>query len=74
VIGAKILFGRERSSAYSDDPVFVRELISRWGPPLDEAQYSNVLLRARAAVATSYDRHYITVEELRAIYEGVIGA
>jgi 2-isopropylmalate synthase len=73
VIGAKILFGRERSSAHADDPVFVRELLSRWGPALDEVQYQNVLLRARAAVATAYERHYITVDELRAIYDGVVG-
>ena len=72
VIGAKILFGRERSSAYTDDPVFVRDLISRWGPELDELQYSNILLRARAAVATTYGRHYITVDELRSIYDGVV--
>lgn len=73
VIGAKILFGRERSSAHSDDPVFVRELISRWGPELDEAKYQRILLRARAAVATSYQKHYITIDELRAIYDGVVG-
>jgi hypothetical protein len=51
----------------------VRELLSRWGPALDEVQYQNVLLRARAAVATAYERHYITVDELRAIYDGVVG-
>ena len=31
VIGGKILFGRERSSAHTDDPVFLRELIASWG-------------------------------------------
>jgi 2-isopropylmalate synthase len=73
VIGAKILFGRERSSAHTDDPVFIRELISRWGPELDETKYQRVLLRARAAVATSYQKHYITIDELHAIYDGVVG-
>jgi len=31
-----------------------------------------VLFRARAAVATSFGRHYLTFEDFRAICEGVM--
>src|SRR6185436_5877270 len=31
VIGGKILFGRERSSAHSDDPILLRDLMKQWG-------------------------------------------
>ena len=72
VIGTKILFGRERSSAHTDQPVFLRELLARWRIPVDEAQFETILLRARAAVATTHDRHYLTFEEFRAIAEGVV--
>jgi isopropylmalate/homocitrate/citramalate synthase len=72
VIGAKILFGRERSSAHTDDPVFLRELLARWSMTADEAQFQTILLRARAAVATAHDRHYLTFDEFRAIAEGVL--
>jgi isopropylmalate/homocitrate/citramalate synthase len=72
VIGTKILFGRERSSAHSDRPLFLRELLDRWGMAVTEAQFETILLRARAAVATTHDRHYLTFEEFRAIAEGVV--
>lgn len=72
VIGAKILFGRERSSAHSDDPAFVRELLGRWSLNYDEDDLRTILFRARAAVATSYGRHYLTFEEFRAICDGVL--
>lgn len=71
VIGSKILFGRERSSAQTDDPVFLRELIGHWGMQISEEQFQRILHRARAAVATTYDRHYITIAEFRSICEGV---
>jgi isopropylmalate/homocitrate/citramalate synthase len=72
VIGGKILFGRERSSAHTDDPVFLRELIARWDFKPSEDQFQTVLFRARAAVATNYGRHYLTFDEFRAICEGVM--
>ena len=72
VIGAKILFGRERSSAMTDDPVFLRELLEEWGIPVSEPQFQAILLRARAAVATEFRRHYITIDEFRAICDGVV--
>jgi hypothetical protein len=73
VIGAKLLFGRERSSAWSDDPTFLRHLIANWGLTAEEVQFQTILQRARAAVATAYHRHYITVEEFRYICDGVLG-
>ncbi len=71
VIGGKILFGRERSSAMTDDPVFLRELLASWQMDASEAQFQMIIGRARAAVATSYGRFYITIDEFRAIAEGV---
>jgi len=72
VIGAKLLFGRERSSAHTDEPVFVRELLHRWGMKFDEDELQTILFRARAAVATNHGRHYLTFDELRAICKGVL--
>ena len=72
VIGAKILFGRERSSAHTDDPVILRELLAQWNMPATEDQFQTILLRARAAVATTHGRHYLTFEEFKAIAEGVL--
>lgn len=71
-IGGKILFGRERSSAHTNDPVFLRRLIKEWGLEMDDAGFATILHRARAAVSTSYVRHYITVDEFREICEGVL--
>src|SRR6185436_11975838 len=48
VIGAKILFGRERSSAHSDDPVILRELLGEWNMPFTEPEFQTILFRARA--------------------------
>lgn len=70
-IGAKILFGRERSSAHTDDPVFLRELLDEWGMAVTEEQFQTILFRARAAVATAHGRHYLTFGEFREICEGV---
>jgi len=72
VIGAKILFGRERSSAMTDDPVYLRELLEEWRMEASEAQFQTILHRARASVATAYKRHYITTSEFRSIAEGVL--
>jgi isopropylmalate/homocitrate/citramalate synthase len=72
VIGTKILFGRERSSAHTDKPVFLRELLEKWRIPVTEDQFETILLRARAAVATTHDRHYLTFDEFRAIADGVV--
>jgi isopropylmalate/homocitrate/citramalate synthase len=72
VIGTKILFGRERSSAHTDKPLFLRELLEKWRIPVTEAQFETMLLRARAAVGTMHDRHYLTFDEFRAIAEGVV--
>ena len=72
VIGAKILFGRERSSAHTDDPVLLREVIAGWGMKSDEDEFQTILFRARAAVATNHGRHYLTFEEFRAICDGVL--
>lgn len=72
VIGTKILFGRERSSAHTDAPLFLRELLDKWNLAPSEDQFDTILLRARAAVATTHDRHYLTFDEFRAISEGVI--
>ena len=71
VIGSKILFGRERSSAHSDDPVFVRELVAEWGYDMNEKQFQTALLRARAAVATAHSCHYLTLDEFRSICESI---
>jgi isopropylmalate/homocitrate/citramalate synthase len=72
VIGTKILFGRERSSAHTDDPKFLRELLHQWNIPATEDQFQIILTRARAAVATAHDCHYLTFDEFRSISEGVI--
>jgi homocitrate synthase NifV len=72
VIGGKILFGRERSSAHTDDPVLLRNLMREWSWQPTEEQFQTVLFRARAAVATSYGRHYLTFDEFRSICEGVM--
>ena len=72
VIGGKILFGRERSSAHTDDPVLLRDLMRDWGHVPTEEQFQTVLFRARAAVATNYGRHYLTFDEFRSICEGVM--
>ena len=74
VIGAKILFGRERSSAHTDDPVFLRKLIASWKMSATEEQFQTILFRARAAVATTYGRHYLTFAEFEAICRGVLAA
>lgn len=72
VVGAKILFGRERSSAHTDDPVFVRKLLASWNMTATEEQFQTILFRARAAVATTYGRHYLTLDELKSICSGVL--
>jgi isopropylmalate/homocitrate/citramalate synthase len=72
VIGGKILFGRERSSAHTDDPVLLRELMRDWGHSPSEEEFQTVLFRARAAVATNYGKHYLTFAEFRAICNGVM--
>jgi isopropylmalate/homocitrate/citramalate synthase len=72
VIGAKLLFGRERSSAWTDDPRFLRNLLKHWGLSADETQFQTILHRARGAVATAYDRRYITIDEFRSICDGVL--
>jgi hypothetical protein len=72
VIGGKILFGRERSSAETDDPVLLRKLMRDWGYTPTEEQFQTVLFRARAAVATYYGRHYLLFDEFRSICEGVM--
>ncbi|OFZ90553.1 MAG: hypothetical protein A3F74_15195 [Betaproteobacteria bacterium RIFCSPLOWO2_12_FULL_62_58] len=74
VIGAKILFGRERSSAHTDDPQTLRELLKAWKLTASEEQFQAILFRARAAVATAHGRHYLTFEEFRSICEGVLSA
>ncbi len=72
MIGGKILFGRERSSAHSDEPLFVRELLHQWKLKFDDDELATILFRARAAVASNYGRHYLTFEEFRAICDGVL--
>jgi 2-isopropylmalate synthase len=71
VIGAKILFGRERSSAETDDPAFLRKLLDEWQMRPSEEEFQRIVARARAAVATAYGRSYITIGEFRAICDGV---
>jgi isopropylmalate/homocitrate/citramalate synthase len=72
VIGSKILFGRERSSALNSDPAFLRQLLADWDAEPTEPQFQRILHRARQAVATSYRRHYLTVDEFREISVGVL--
>jgi isopropylmalate/homocitrate/citramalate synthase len=74
VIGGKILFGRERSSAHTDDPVFLRDIVRDLGLEVSEEQFQRILNRARAAVATNYDTHYLTFAEFEAICRGVVEA
>ena len=72
VIGGKILFGRERSSAHTDDPVFLRDIVRDLGLEVSEEQFQRILLRSRAAVASNYDTHYLTFAEFEAICRGVV--
>jgi len=72
VIGGKILFGRERSSAHTDDPVFLRDIVRDLGLEVSEEQFQRILNRARAAVASNYDTHYLTFAEFEAICRGVV--
>ena len=72
VIGGKILFGRERSSAHTDDPVFLRDIVRDLGMEATEEQFQRILSRARAAVASNYDTHYLTFAEFEAICRGVM--
>jgi isopropylmalate/homocitrate/citramalate synthase len=72
VIGGKILFGRERSSAHTDDPVFLRDIIRDLGLEVSEEQFQRILSRARAAVASNYDTHYLTFAEFESICRGVV--
>ena len=73
VIGAKILFGRERSSAHTDDPQILRDLLKEWRLAANEGQFQTILFRARAAAATAHGRNYLTFDEFRAICAGVLG-
>ena len=74
VVGAKLLFGRERSSALTDEPIFVREALDNWGITVDEQAFGRIINRARAAVAMAHGRNYITMGELKSICEGAAGA
>jgi isopropylmalate/homocitrate/citramalate synthase len=71
VIGSKILFGRVRSSAVTDDPTFLRDLLVEWQMRPSAEEFERILLRARAAVATAFGKHYLTVDEFRQICLGV---
>jgi 2-isopropylmalate synthase len=71
VIGAKILFGRERSSAWSSDPKYLRDLLAEADVQTTEDQFQQIVHRARQAVATSR-RRYLTVDEFLAIADGVV--
>ena len=72
VIGSKILFGRERSSADTDEPIYLRELIAEWKMTPNEVQFQLILNRSRAAVATSYGKFYLTTDDFRQICLGVL--
>lgn len=72
VIGAKILFGRERSSSWTSDPVFLRQLLASWDVTPDEEQFQRIVHRARQSVATDWHKKYLTTEEFRAIADGVL--
>lgn len=72
VIGAKILFGRERSSAPDSDPRFLRELIEAWSWNYDEEQFGEILFRARAALATSRRQGYLTIQQFKDIVASVL--
>ena len=73
VIGGKILFGRERSSAHTDDPVFLRDIVRDLGTrSIGSCNSSASSIAARAAVASNYDRHYLTFDEFAAICRGVM--
>jgi isopropylmalate/homocitrate/citramalate synthase len=72
VIGGKILFGSERSSASSDVPVFVYQLAEELGFTPSPDELATILLRCQAAVATSYARRYITFAEFEGICRGVV--
>ncbi|MPZ63871.1 MAG: hypothetical protein GEU93_21955 [Propionibacteriales bacterium] len=72
VIGSKILFGRERSSSWSSDPKFLRDLLADHYTSVDDSQFQQILHRARQAVATSRDRKYLTIDEFTTIAEGVL--
>jgi 2-isopropylmalate synthase len=71
VIGGKLLFGRERSSSWSSDPTFLRDVLADAGTKTEEDQFQRILHRARQAVATS-DKKYLTVDEFKAIADGVV--
>jgi isopropylmalate/homocitrate/citramalate synthase len=72
VIGGKILFGKERSSLWTDEPVFVKGVLADWGLTVDQTQLERIILRAQAAVATTRPRFYLTFDEFRTIVDGVL--
>jgi hypothetical protein len=43
-----------------------------WKLKFDDDELQTILFRARAAVATSHGRHYLTFDEFRAICDGVL--
>ena len=72
VIGGKILFGKERSSALDSEPVFLRSVLDAWGYKYDETEFEEIVKRSRAAVAASHGRGFITLDEFRLIVDSVL--
>ena len=50
----------------------MRDVIRDMGLEISEEQFQRILSRARAAVASNYDTHYLTVEEFETICRGVV--
>lgn len=70
VIGAKLVFGRERSSITVDDHNHLRALLAGWGVEPDEESFRRIVRRTSAAVATSGG--FITTDAFQGICEGVL--
>ena len=72
MIGAKLVFGRERSSVTADDHAFLRGLLEEWHVAAGDEEFARILDRTKAAVSTA-ESAYLSVAEFRAIVDGVMG-
>ena len=62
----------QHASAPYRNIVFLRDIVRDLGMEASEEQFQRILSRARAAVASNYDTHYLTFAEFEAICRGVM--